>query len=99
MGLVYGRKGKQNLVGYVDSDFARDVRTSLAKSESEFILENQQQGLCSCSTGEQFPGEAKSDNQRPRPRLKLNFIAASHALKEGVWLGSFWKSWVSQCPG
>jgi hypothetical protein len=75
-GLIYGGKGKQDLVGYVDSDFAGDVDSR--KSTTGFVF---------MVNGGAVSWGSKKQQSVATSTVEAEYIAASHAIKEGVWLG------------
>jgi hypothetical protein len=77
MGLIYGGKGKQDLTGFVDSDFAGDVDSRKSTTGFVFML-----------NGGAVSWGSKKQQSVATSTVEAEFIAASHAIKEGVWLGS-----------
>jgi hypothetical protein len=77
MGLVYGGTGQQTLEGYVDSDFAGDMDTRKSTTGFVFML-----------NGGAISWGSKKQQSVATSTVEAEYIAASHAIKEGVWLGS-----------
>lgn len=77
LGLVYGVKGKSELMGYVDSDFAGDLDTRKSTTGFVYLL-----------NGSAVSWGSKKQQSVATSTVEAEFIAASHAIKEGVWLGS-----------
>ena len=77
MGLVYEGTGQQTLEGYVDSDFAGDMDTRKSTTGFVFIL-----------NGGAISWGSKKQQSVATSTVEAEYIAASHAIKEGVWLGS-----------
>jgi hypothetical protein len=76
MGLVYGGTWQQTLEGYVDSDFAGDMDTRKSTTGFVFML-----------NGGPVSWGSKKQQSVATSTVEAEYIAASHAIKEGVWLG------------
>jgi hypothetical protein len=77
MGLIYGGKGKQDLTGFVDSDFAGDYDSRKSITWFVFML-----------NGGAVSWGSKKQHSVATSTVEAEFIAASHAIKEGMWFGS-----------
>ena len=77
MGLVYGAVGNSELLGYVDSDFAGDLDTRKTTTGFVYML-----------NGSAVSWGSKKQQSVATSTVEAEYIAASHAIKEGVWLGS-----------
>jgi hypothetical protein len=76
-GLVYGGKGRIELTGYVDSDFAGDLDTRKSTTGYVFLL-----------NGSAVSWGSKKQQSVATSTVEAEYIAASQAIKEAVWLGS-----------
>ena len=77
MGVVYGTSSEEELVGYVDADFAGDLDTR--KSTTGFVFLYGGAVLSWCS---------KKQTAVATSTVEAEYMAASHAIKEALWLGS-----------
>jgi hypothetical protein len=76
-GLIYGGKGKSELIGYVDSDFAGDQDTRKSTTGYTFQL-----------NGSTVSWGSRKQQSVATSTVEAEYIAASVAIKEGIWLGS-----------
>jgi hypothetical protein len=75
-----GPYNRQSLAGFVDSDFAGDVVSRKSNTGFVFML-----------NGGAVSWGSKKQQSVATSTVEAEFIAASHAIKEGVWLGSLLK--------
>ncbi len=74
---MYGGKGTSELVGYVDSDFAGDQDSRKSTTGYVFLL-----------SGIAVSWGSKKQQPVATSTVETEYIAASQAIKEGIWLGS-----------
>jgi histone deacetylase 1/2 len=77
LGVVYGSHSEEELVGYVDSDFAGDLDTRKSTTGYLFLYHGAVISWCS-----------KKQTSVATSTVEAEYIAASQAVKEAMWLGS-----------
>jgi hypothetical protein len=80
VGVTYGSHSEEELVGYVDSDFAGDLDSRKSTTGFVFLYRGAVVSWCS-----------KKQTAVSTSTVEAEYIAASHAVKEAMWLGSLLK--------
>jgi hypothetical protein len=76
MGITYANSGENELVGYVDADFAGDLDGRKSTTGFVIILNGSTVSWC-----------RKKQSSVATSTVEAEFVAASAALKEVLWIG------------